>query len=133
MKTNISTLVAACVLASAAATGNASAGDGFVVAQDTLRSEQSSVELRPTGHGADSRIAAVRFSVDDADVEVTSIVLHWNNHPDDTLRDVGVIRRGEKTAATTAPGGTAGLDEVTVHYRILGTRKDATFQAWGYD
>lgn len=133
MKTNIRTLVAACVVATAAATGSATAAEGFVAAQDTIRSTQSSVELRPTGHAADTRIAQVRFSVEEADVEVTSIVLHWNNHQDSTLSDVGVIRRGEKTVATTAPGGMSGLDAVTVHYRILGSRKDATFQVWGYD
>jgi len=133
MKAKLRSLVAAFAVASVAAMGSASAADWFVLSQHTLKSANPSAELKSPGSASDKNIEQVKFSVEGADVEVTSIVLHWNNRKDDTLKDVGTIKAGGETAPTTAPGLKSRLEAVTVKYKILGKKKNATFKVWGYD
>jgi len=133
MKAKIRSLVAAFAVASVAAVGSASAADWFVLSQHTLSSTNPSVEIKSSGSAADKKIEQVKFSVEGADVQVTSIVLHWNNRKDDELKSVGTIKSGGETAPAEAPGMKSRLEAVTVKYKILGKKKNATFKVWGYD
>lgn len=134
MKSNFRTLVASCVVASVAAIGSAIAADAwFVLSQETLKAANPSVEIKSPGGASDKNIEQVKFAVEGADVEVTSIVLHWNNRKDDKLKDVGVIKSGGETAPSNAPGLKSRLEAVTVKYKILGNKKTATFKVLGYD
>ena len=133
MKAKIRSLVAAFAVASVAAMGSASAADWFVLSQGTLKSANPSMEIKNLGTASDKNIEEVKFSVEGADVEVTSIVMHWNNRRDDELKNVGTIKAGGETAPSDAPGNKARLEGVTVKYKILGKKKNATFKVWGYD
>jgi hypothetical protein len=75
----------------------------------------------------------VKISVEGADVQITSLVLHWDNRPDDTLTNVGVLKSGGQTAAKDAPGRKGRLKSVTVQYKILGGAPTANLQVWGFD
>lgn len=133
MKAKLRSLVAAFAVGSVAVMGSASAAEWFVLGQQTLKSANPSAEIKHLGTASDKNIEEVKFSVEGADVEVTSIVLHWNNRRDDELKDVGTIKAGGETAPSDAPGNKARLEGVTVKYRILGKKKNATFKVWGYD
>jgi len=66
-------------------------------------------------------------------VQITKVVLHWDNRPDDTLTDVGTVKSGGQTAPADAPMHKARLKAVTVQYKILGDAPTATIKVWGYD
>ena len=66
-------------------------------------------------------------------MEITKVVLHWNNRPDDTISNVGVVKSGGETAPKDAPGREATLTAVTVQYKILNNAPSATIKVWGYD
>jgi hypothetical protein len=75
----------------------------------------------------------VRISVEGADVEILKVILHWNNRPDETVWNVGIVKAGGQTAAKSAPGHEGTLQSVTVNYKILGGKKTAKITVWGYD
>ena len=66
-------------------------------------------------------------------MQITSVVLGWDNRPDKTLTDVGTIKAGGQTAATDAPGRKGRLTSVKIQYKILGDKPTATFKIWGFD
>ena len=43
----------------------------------------------------------VRFAVDGADVEITKIVLNWDNRRDDTITSIGLSRREDSRLRRT--------------------------------
>ena len=137
MKTNIRTLMASFVVASVAlvgATGSARAADEwFVLGQQTIKSTDPSASIKSEGGRWDKDVKQVKISVEGADVQVTSLVLHWDNRKDDTLTDVGVVKAGGQTAAKDAPGRKGRLTSVTVQYKILGGASTANLKVWGYD
>ena len=62
-----------------------------------------------------------RLSVEGADVDISKVVLHWNNRPDETVTE----RRNHEGGRTDGSGGSAPghegtLGSVTVNYKILG-------------
>ena len=61
----------------------------------------------------------MKISVEGADVQITKLVLHWDNRKDDTLTDVGTLKAGGQTAPADAPGRKGRLKAVTVQYKIL--------------
>ena len=137
MKTKIHTLVASFVVASAAlmgAVGTATAADEwFVLGEQTIKSADPSVNIKSAGGRWDKDVKQVKISVEGADVQVTSLVLHWDNRKDDTLTDVGTLKSGGQTAAKDAPGRKGRLKSVTVQYKILGGAPTANLQVWGFD
>jgi hypothetical protein len=66
-------------------------------------------------------------------VQITNLVFHWDNRPDDTLTDVGVVKAGGQTAAKDAPGLKGRLKSVTIQYKIVGGASTATVKVWGFD
>ena len=134
----IHTFIASFVVASftlLGAMGNAGAADDkwFVLGQQTIKSTDPSVAIKSSGSRWDKDVKQVKVSVDGADVQITNLVLHWDNRPDDTLTDVGVLKAGGQTAAKDAPGLKGRLKSVTVQYKILGGASTATLKVWGFD
>jgi len=138
MQTILRTLLASFVIGSVAlmgALGSAGAADDkwFVLGQTTIKSTDPSASIKSEGSRWDKDVKQVKVSVEGADVQITSIVLHWDNRKDDTLKDVGVVKAGGQTAAKDAPGMKARLTSTTVQYKILGGASTANVKVWGFD
>ena len=137
MKIKILTLMALFMVASVAlmgAVGSARAADEwFVLGEQTIKSADPSVNIKSEGNRWEKDVKGVKLSVEGADVEITNVVLHWDNRRDDTVSDVGVVKSGGQTAAKDAPGRKGRLTGVTVQYKILNDAKTATLKVWGYD
>ena len=114
--------------------GGAKAADiWFVHGQQTIQSADPSAEIKSTGGRWEKDVKQVKLSAEGADVQVTNLVLHWDNRKDDTLTDVGVLKSGGQTAPQNAPGRKGRLKSVTVQYKILGDAPTATLKVWGFD
>jgi hypothetical protein len=115
--------------------GSAIAADKwFVMGQKTLKSTDPSTEVTAEeGKWKKEDVKKAKISVEGADVEISKVVLHWNNRPDDTISNVGVVKSGGETAPKDAPGRETALKGVTVQYKILNNAPSATIKVWGYD
>ena len=138
MKTRIRTLMAVFVVAfvvlMVGAVDTAKAADEwFVLGQQTLKSTDPSAEIKSEGGRSKKDVKQAKISVDGADVQITKLVLHWDNRPDDTLTDVGTVKSGGQTAPADAPLHKARLKGITVQYKILGGAPTANLRVWGYD
>ena len=136
MKMKIHNLAAFCVAAASAvllgAVDNARADEWFVMGSQTLKSADPSAEIKTEGGRRKKDVKQVKLSVEGADVEITSVVLGWDNRKDTTLT-VGTLKDGGQTAATDAPGRKGRLTSVKIQYKILGGKPTATVKIWGYD
>jgi len=137
MKTKIHALMGAFVVAFVAftgTTGSALAADAwFVLGEQTIKSADPSAAIKSEGGRWDKDVKQVKLSAEGADVEITNLVLHWDNRKDDTLKDVGTLKAGGQTAAADAPGRKGRLTGVTVNYKILGGKPTAKLKVWGLD
>jgi len=134
MNTKFRVLLASLFVGLAATVGSAAAADAwFALSTQTLETANPSVEIKSEGGRWEKDVKKVKVSVEGADVQVTSLVLHWDNRPDDTLKDIGTIKSGGETAPMNAPGFKARLKSVTVNYTIAGGAPTATLKVWGYD
>jgi hypothetical protein len=137
MKTKIHAYMASFVVASAAlvgAMGSVRAADEwFVLSEQTIKSADPSTQIKSAGGRWDKDVKQVKLSAEGADVQITSLVLNWDNRRDDTLKDLGVLKAGGQTAPADAPGRKGRLTSVTVQYKILGNAPTATLKVWGLD
>jgi len=138
VKTKIRAFMASFVVASVAlmsATGSAKAADDkwFVLGQQTIKSTDPSATITSEGNRRDKNVKQVKLSVEGADVQITNVVLHWDNRRDDTLKDVGVVKSGGQTAAKDAPGMKSRLSSVSVQYKILDGASTANVKVLGFD
>ena len=138
MKTQTRTLMAAFVVAFVVLMFGAvdiarAADEWFVLGQQTLKSADPSVEIKSEGGRWTKDVKQVKISVDGADVQITKLVLQWDNRKDDTLTDVGTLKSGGQTAPADAPGRKGRLKAVTVQYKILGGAPTADLKVWGFD
>ena len=138
MKTQTRTLttvfvVAFVVLMFGAVNSAKAADEWFVLGQQTLKSTDPSVEIKSEGGRWKKDVKQVKISVDGADVQITKLVLQWDNRKDDTLTDVGTVKSGGQTAPADAPGRKGRLKAVTVQYKILGDAPTANLKVWGFD
>ena len=117
------------------ALGTASAKDEwFVLSEQTIKSTDPSVRIAAEeGKWKKEDVKDVKLSVEGADVDISKVVLHWNNRPDDTEWMVGTVKAGGQTAAKSAPGHEGTLSSVTINYKILGGAPTAKLKIWGYD
>jgi len=115
--------------------GSARAADKwFVLGHTTLKSTDASAEINAKkGKFKKEDVKKVKLSVEGGDVEISQVVLHWNNRPDDTISNVGVVKSGGETAPKDAPGRETALKGVTVQYKILNGAPSATLKVWGFD
>ena len=124
MKTQTRTLMAVFVVAfvvlMVGAVDSAKAADEwFVLGEQMLSSANPSAEIKSEGGRWKKDVKQVKISVEGADVQITKVVLHWDNRADDTLVDVGTLKSGGQTAPKDAPGRKGRLKAVTVNYKIL--------------
>jgi len=117
------------------AVGTASAKDEwFVLGEQTIKSTDPSVRIAAEeGKWKKEDVKDVKLSVEGADVDISKVVLHWNNRPDDTEWMVGTVKAGGQTAAKSAPGHEGTLGSVTINYVILNSAPTAKVKVWGYD
>ena len=117
------------------AIGSAIAADQwFVMGSTTLRANDPNTTI--TAEEAKWKkedIKKVKLSIEGADVQITKLVLHWNNARDDTITNIGTVKAGGETAAADAPGHEATLTSIAVEYKILNNALQATLKVWGYD
>ena len=113
----IHNLAAFCVAAASAvllgAVDSARADEWFVMGEQTLNSANPSAEIQAQGNRWQKDVKQVKLSVEGADVQITSVVLGWDNRKDTTLT-VGTIKAGGQTAATDAPGRKGRLTSVKI-------------------
>ena len=119
MNIKIHNLAAFFVVAASAvllgAVGSARAADEwFVMGEQTLKSADPSVEIKTEGNRWKKDVKQVRLSVEGADVQITQVVLGWDNRKDDTLTDIGTVKAGGQTAPTDAPGRKGRLTSVKI-------------------
>ena len=122
--------VASVVLIGAASSVRA-ADEWFVLSEQALNAANPSVEIKSSGGRWDKDVKQVKFSAEGGDVEVSKAVLHWDNRPDDTITNAGVLKAGGETAPKNAPGIKGRLTGVTLQYKIVSGAP--TIKVWGYD
>jgi len=133
MKSKHATM-AALVLATMSFVGSAIAGDKwFVLGEQAIQSANPSVTIKSEGGRWDKDVKQVKVSVEGADVNVTKLVLSWDNRKDDTVDNVGTIKSGGQTAPFNAPGIKGRLTSATIYYTIGGGKPSATAKVWGFD
>ena len=137
MKTKIHALMGSLVVASVAFMGTmgsaVAADEWFVLGEQTIKSADPSAAIKSAGGRWDKDVKQVKLSAEGADVQITNLVLHWDNRRDDTLKDVGTLKAGGQTAPADAPGRKGRLTGVTVNYKILGDKPTANLKVWGLD
>ena len=136
MKTKIHTLMASLAVASAAflGAGTATAADEwFVLGEQTIKAADPSAQIKSAGGRWEKDVKQVKLSAEGADVQITQLVLNWDNRKDDTLTNVGTLKAGGQTAPADAPGRKGRLTSVTVQYKIVGNAPSATLKVWGLD
>jgi hypothetical protein len=106
----------------------------FVLSEQTIKSSDPSVRITAEeAKWVKEDVKDVKLSVEGADVEISKVVLHWNNRPDETVTTVGVIKAGGQSNPKDAPGRESTLKAVTVQYKILNNAPTATVTLWGLD
>jgi hypothetical protein len=128
----LASLSVASVVLMGASRANA-ADEWFVLSEKVLKTADPSVEIKSEGGRWAKDVKQVKLSVEGGDVEVTKLVLGWDNRRDDTVTDIGVIKAGGTTAPKDAPGRKGRLTHVTVQYKILNAAPTATLKVWGLD
>lgn len=131
----LSSVLGVASLVAMGALGVASAADEwFVMGEKTVKSADPSVEITAEdGKWFKEDIKKTKISVEGADVDITWVVLKWNNRPDETIRGVGIVKAGGQTAPADAPGREATLLSAMVQYKILNDAPTAHIKLWGYD
>ena len=116
------------------ALGSAAADEWKVLGEKILRANDPSTTITAEeGKWKKEDIKKVKLSIEGADVQITKVVLHWNNARDDTITNIGTVKAGGETAAADAPGHEATLTSIAVEYKILNNALQATLKVWGYD
>jgi len=137
MKTKLHALMGTFAVASVAFMGTMgsaiAADEWFVLGEQTIKSADPSAAIKSAGGRWDKDVKQVKLSAEGADVQITNLVLHWDNRKDDTLSNVGTLKAGGQTAAADAPGRKGRLTGVTVNYKILGDKSTANLKVWGLD
>jgi hypothetical protein len=115
--------------------GTASAKDTWILlGEKTLKSTDPSTEIKAEeGKTWKEDVKRAKLSIEGADVQITNVVFHWKGGKNETIPNVGVVKAGGETAAKDAPTREATLLSVSVQYKILNNKPNATIKVWGYD
>ena len=125
-------VVAALVLLGAGGSVRA-ADEWFVLGEQPIKAVDQGVDIKSQGGRWEKDVKQVKLSVEGADVQITKAVLGWDNRPDDTITDIGVLKAGGSTTPQDAPGRKGRLKSVTVEYKIVGDAPTAVLKIWGFD
>jgi hypothetical protein len=109
------------------------ADDWFLLGERTIKATDPNTDVKSEGDRWHKDVKRVKFSVEGSDVEITKIVLNWDNRPDKTITEIGTIKASGQTAEVDAPGRKGRLTGVKIQYKILGNAPTAIFKIWGYD
>jgi hypothetical protein len=109
------------------------ADEWFVLGQSTIKSVDQGVDIKSEGGPLNKDIKQVKLSVEGADVQITKLVLRYNNRSDEEVTTIGVVKAGGQSTPIDAPGRKARLESVTVTYKIVGDAPSAVIKVWGYD
>ena len=105
-----------------------------MLSEQTIKATDPSVRITAEdGKWIKEDVKDVKLSVAGADVDISKVILHWNNRKDETVWNVGTVKSGGQTAAKSAPGHEGTLGSVTINYKILGDAPTAKVTIWGYD
>jgi hypothetical protein len=116
------------------ALGTARADDWKLMGTKTISSSNAGADITAEGDKwIKEDIKKIKLTVEGADVDITTVGLHWKGRKDDTINNVGVVKAGGETAPHDAPGHEATLNSLTVVYKILNGATSATVKVWGYD
>jgi len=117
------------------ALGSVSAADKWtVISEKTINATDPSTDIKAEGGKMfKEKIRQTKMSVEGADVQITKVVLRWNNRKDDTITNLGTVKAGGETAPKDAPGREAALTSVAVQYKILNNKPTATIKVWALD
>ena len=112
----------------------ARADEWFVLGEKQIKSADMGAEIKAEqGKIWKEDIKKMKLSVEGADVEITKVVLNWNNAKDDAMANIGVLKAGGETPPHDAPTREGTLMSVTLQYKILGGASTANVKVWGYD
>jgi len=125
-------VVAASVILLGTVSSAKAADKWFVMGEQTLKSADPSAEIKSSGGRWKKDVKQVRLAVEGADVQITKVVLRWDNRADTTLA-AGTIKAGGQTAPTDAPGRKGRLTATVIQYKILGKKDTATVKVLGLD
>jgi hypothetical protein len=114
--------------------GGAGAKDEwFTLGEQSIKSADQGVSIKSQGGRWAKDVKQVRLGVDGADVEIKKVILSWDNRPDATITDIGVLKAGGKSTPKDAPGRKGRLKGVTVEYKIVGDAPTAMLKVEGFD
>ena len=133
MKSWVASLAVASVVLMSAMGSARAADEWFMLSQQTIKSVDQGVTIKSQGGRWTKDVKQMRIGVEGADVEITKVVLGWDNRPDDTITDIGVLKAGGKMTPKDAPGRKARLNSVTVEYKIVSNAPTAVLKIEGYD
>jgi hypothetical protein len=136
MKTKTLALGATVVVASVllmGALGSARADEWFVLAEKPIKTADQGVEIKSEGGRWAKDVKKTKVSVEGADVDISKVILHWDNRGDDTITDIGTLKSGGESLAKDAPGLKGRLNGATIQYKFVGDAPTATLKLWGYD
>ena len=87
------------------------ADEWFVLGEKTIKSVDPSMEIKSEGGRWAKDVKQTKISVEGADVEITKVVLRWDNRPDVTITDIG-SPEGRRTDGSEGCSGTQGTPHV---------------------
>ena len=116
------------------AIGSAAADEWKVLGEKILRANDPSTTITAEADKwLKEDVKKIKLSVEGADVDISKVVLNWNNAKDVTITDVGVVKSGGFTAEKDAPTREGTLNSLAIQYKILNGALKATLKVWGYD
>jgi hypothetical protein len=116
------------------AIGSAAADDWKLLGEKILRANDPSTTITAeSDKWLKEDVKKIKLSVEGADVQISKVVLNWNNAKDVTVTDVGVVKSGAFTAEKDAPTREGTLNSLAIQYKILNGALQATLKVWGYD
>ena len=133
MKSWVASLAGASVVLMSALGSARAADEWFMLSQQTINAVDQGVTIKSQGGRWTKDVKQMRIGVEGADVEIKKVVLGWDNRPDDTITDIGVLKAGGKMTPKDAPGRKARLNSVTVEYKIVSNAPTAVLKVEGYD
>ena len=133
MRALVASLAVASVALMGAVVSARAADQWFMLGQQTIKSVDQGVTIKSQGNRWAKDVKQMRIGVEGADVEIKKVVLGWDNRPDDTITDIGVLKAGGRTTPKDAPGLKGRLTSVTVEYKILSNASTAVLKVEGFD
>jgi hypothetical protein len=109
------------------------ADEWFVLGQKAIKSVDQGVDIKSEGGFLKKDVKQVKLSVEGADVQITKLVLRYNNRKDEEVSNIGTLKAGGQSTPMDAPGRKARLESVTVTYKIVGDAQSAVLKVWGFD